>query len=209
MSRDHLHPDKPIEKHGLVLPHWKQDEVMQFVTFRLGDSLPAEKIRHWKKQKLLWEKSWPEPWTPEQQAEYHRRFTWRLEKWLDGCEGSCILQKSSNREILEAVLMFDEGTKVEHHAWVIMPNHVHLLFKPLAPVESLIQAWKSISARRIGKGSIWQQNYRDTLIRDSGHFINAVRYIRRNPAKARLVEGDFSLWESERARAVSDSSGHV
>ncbi|RYD49769.1 MAG: hypothetical protein EOP85_00985 [Verrucomicrobiaceae bacterium] len=204
MSRDHLHPDKPIDKHGFILPHWKQDEVMQFVTFRLGDSLPNEKIRHWRHQKLLWDKNNPEPWTPDQFAEYHRRFTWRLEKWLDGCEGSCLFREAQNREILEAVLMFDEGAKVEHHAWVIMPNHVHLLFKPLAPLEKLIQAWKSLSARRIGRGSIWQQNYRDTMIRDSQHFANAVRYIRRNPFKARLPVGDFTSWESERAKGVPD-----
>lgn len=182
---------------------------MQFVTFRLGDSLPAEKIRHWKQQKLLWEKTYPEPWAPERQAEYHRRFTWRLERWLDGCEGSCLLREFANRRILEAILMFDEGNKVEHHAWVIMPNHLHLLFKPLAPMEKLVQAWKSISARRIGQGPIWQQNYRDTMIRDSQHFANAVRYIRRNPAKARLPRGDFTLWESDRARAVSHNKRHV
>jgi hypothetical protein len=43
-------------------------------------------------------------------------------------------------------------------------------------------------------------NYRDTLIRDAGHFANAVRYIRRNPAK--LQQGTFTLWQSERALAI-------
>ncbi len=209
MSRDYLHPDQPIDKHGVALPHWEQDEVMQFVTFRLGDSLPKGKIQQWKHEKAVWENTWSKPWTPEQQAEYNRRFIWRLEKWLDEGAGSCLLKESPNREILEGVLKFDEGKGCEHHAWVIMPNHVHLLFKPLAPLESLIQAWKSISAKRIGKGSIWQSNYRDTLIRSSEHFVNAVRYIRRNPAKAHLREGSYSLWESGRAAAVSDRGGHV
>lgn len=98
--------------------------------------------------------------------------------------------------------MFDEGVKYQHHAWVTMPNHVHLLFKPLAPLESLIQAWKSISARRIANGPIWQPNYRDTMIRDGEHFANAVRYIRRNPVKAKLAAGDFTLWQSERALGI-------
>jgi putative transposase len=93
-----------------------------------------------------------------------------------------------------------QGEKVEHHAWVIMPNHVHLLFTPFSPLEKLIQAWKGVSARQMGQGKIWQKNYRDTLIRDGGHFANAVRYIRRNPAKLRA--GTYTLWQGPRALAV-------
>ena len=50
MSRDYLNPDAPIEKHRGPLPHWEQNEVIQFVTFRLGDSLPRDKILEWKTQ---------------------------------------------------------------------------------------------------------------------------------------------------------------
>ena len=86
--------------------------------------------------------------------------------------------------------------------WVIMPNHVHLLFQPLKPLGILLQAWKSVSAKLIGHGSIWQANYRDTLIRDGDHFANAVRYIRRNPIKAKLRADSFTLWQGERALLV-------
>ena len=63
-----------------------------------------------------------------------------------------------------------------------------------------MQAWKGISARRIGQGSIWQRNYRDTLIRDAEHFANAVRYFRRNPAK--LPAKRYTLWQSPRAASI-------
>ena len=95
-----------------------------------------------------------------------------------------------------------QGDRVEHQAWVIMPNHVHLLFTPHAPLEKLVQAWKATSARLIGKGGIWQRNYRDTLIRDAAHFANAVRYIRRTPVKAKLPESAFTLWQSPRAERL-------
>jgi REP element-mobilizing transposase RayT len=95
------------------------------------------------------------------------------------------------------------GEKVHHHAWVIMPNHVHLLFKPVVPLPKLIEAWKSVSARAIGQGPFWQRNYRDTLIRDGDHFINAVRYIRKNPVKAKLADDAFTLWQSEQPAKVS------
>jgi type I restriction enzyme R subunit len=193
-------PSKETLKHGEKLPHWQQGEVTQFVTFRLADSMPRTKLRHWQEELAAWRVHHPEPWTPEEEQEYHREFTWKLENWLDEGYGSCILAEPSNRVWMEQTLMHDHGTKTIHHTWVIMPNHVHLLFTPLAPLEKLMQSWKGISARRIGSGSIWQKNYRDTLIRDASHFANAVRYIRRNPAKLR--QGTFTLWQSERALAI-------
>jgi putative transposase len=202
MSGDFLNPDLPIRKHGQSLPNWQQGEVMQFVTFRLGDALPPAKVQHWKQQSRAWKNTWPPPWTKEQEEEYHRKFTAKLERWLDQGAGSCILRIERNRLLVENVLMRFQGERVHHHAWVIMPNHLHLLFKPIAPLDKLIQAWKSVSAKGMGHGSIWQPNYRDTMIRDGDHFANAVRYIRRNPIKAKLGQGEFTLWESERAMAV-------
>jgi putative transposase len=203
MSPDFLNPDAQIEKKcDGDLPHWSQGEVMQFVTFRLGDALPKEKVIHWRIQSEAFRMTWPPPWTPEVEAEYHRQFTMKLERWLDQGSGACWFRDSSNRKVLQEIIMHFQGDRVEHHAWVIMPNHVHLLFKPVAPIEKLVQAWKSVSAKRMGKGSIWQPNYRDTLIRDGEHFANAVRYIRNNPIKVKLRDEEFTLWQSERAMLV-------
>ena len=96
--------------------------------------------------------------------------------------------------------MHDQNTRAVHHAWVIMPNHVHLIFTAHSRLEWLMQCWKGVSARRIAQGSIWQKGYRDTMIRDAGHFANAVRYIRRNPVK--LPADRFTLWQSERALEI-------
>lgn len=194
------HPERETLKHGEKLPHWQQGEVIQFVTFRLGDSMPQARIRTWKEELAAWKQQNPEPWTEARTREYHRRFTWKLENWLDEGFGACILQYPDNLSIVAETLMRDEGSRVVHHSWVIMPNHVHLLFTPKHPLDKLLQTWKGVSARKIGKGPIWQKNYRDTLIRDSSHFSNAVRYIRRNPAKLR--QGTFTLWQSERALAI-------
>ena len=193
-------PSDETQKHGEKLPHWQQGEVIQFITFRLADSMPRTKLRQWQEELTTWKIHHPEPWTDEVEREYHQRFTWKLESWMDEGFGSCIFNDATQRQVLEATLMHDHETKAIHHTWVIMPNHVHLLFTPLAPLEKLMQSWKGISARRIGNGSIWQKNYRDTLIRDASHFANAVRYIRRNPAKLR--QGTFTLWQSERALAI-------
>jgi len=195
-----LNWSEEIRKHGGKLPHWQQGEVTQFVTFRLGDALPIAKVRVWKEARDNWKNHYPEPWTEEEEKEYHEKFTALLERWLDQGIGSCIFNELANREILEEVLMKFQGERVEHYSWVIMPNHVHLLFRPMAKLEKLMQAWKGVSARKLGLGSIWQAKYRDTMIRDGKHFSNAVRYIRHNPS--RLKPGSFTLWESERAKAV-------
>lgn len=202
MPPDFLHPDRDIEKHGQKLPHWQQGEVFQFVTFRLGDALPFSKVRRWKEQRANWLSVYPKPWDAAIEQEFHQKFTRKLEGWLDQGLGSCLLRSSENREPLIESLMRFQGEKVEHVSWVIMPNHVHLLFKPLVPLPKLIEAWKSVSARAIGRGSIWQRNYRDTMIRDIDHFINAVRYIRNNPVKAKLPDDAFTLWESELAQRI-------
>ena len=195
-----LNGSEEIDMHGVKLPHWQQGEVMQFVTFRLGDALPQAKLRIWKEERNIWKSHHPEPWSQDDEKEYHSRFTAQLERWLDQGAGSCIFRDTDKRLLLENVLMKFQGERIEHHSWIIMPNHVHLLFRPLAPLEKLIQSWKGVSARKIGFGSIWQVNYRDTMIRDVRHFSNAVRYIRRNPVKLNALY--YTLWESERAQAI-------
>jgi len=198
---DFLDEHGKILKHGSDLPHWQQGEVMQFVTFRLGDSMPETKLRQWRELKQAWLAANPPPWTPDllKEREHHSART--LERFLDEDAGSCIFVNPAVREALAETLMRDHDTRAVHHAWVIMPNHVHLLFTPVFPLDKLIQIWKGVSSRKIGRGGIWQSNFRDTLIRDWDHFASVVRYIRRNPRN--LPEGTYSLWQEERALRVT------
>lgn len=90
-----------------------------------------------------------------------------------------------------------------------MPNHVHSLFVPFEAwtLERILHSWKSYSAKEINvrihaSGSVWQKDYFDRLVRDESHFRNCVRYIRRNPIKARLRPGEFLHWESELAKGI-------
>jgi hypothetical protein len=197
---DFLDPRSEIKSHGRLLPHWQQGEVMQFITFRLKDDMPREKLLEWEQDLILWKRHHPLPWSDEVWRQYHHRFTWRLEEWLDAGSGSCLLADTTRRDILAETIMHDHGNRANHHAWVIMPNHAHLLLTPLYPIDGLLKNWKGISARRMGNGSIWQKGYRDTMIRDEKHFANVVRYIRRNPVG--LPRGSFTLWQGERALEV-------
>jgi len=102
-----------------------------------------------------------------------------------------------------------EGERVLMISFVVMPNHVHALFVQNSewPLEKLIQSWKRFTTREINKllgrtGSLWQRDYFDRLVRDEQHLANCVRYVRRNPEKARLPHDEFVLWETEVALAI-------
>jgi len=67
-------PSQPIEHLSGNLPHWRQDGVRYFVTFRLADSIPQDKLRQWQHEKDLWLKRNPPPRTAEQVSEFWRLF---------------------------------------------------------------------------------------------------------------------------------------
>tara|TARA_R110002096_G_scaffold238581_6_gene430148 strand:+ start:6658 stop:7314 length:657 start_codon:yes stop_codon:yes gene_type:complete len=200
-----------IRKHGVKLPHWQQPGACTFVTFRLADSIPREKLEIWKEEREEWLERHPKPWNADTEQTYHRQFSGQVERWLDESHGDCVLREPPVAADLAEVLGFHEPDRYLHHSWVIMPNHVHLLFT-LHPEESLedrLKNWKGISARRINQrfgrnGKLWQRDYFDRLIRDGKHFRNVARYIRRNPEKARLGEGSYRLYESELVKAMLD-----
>jgi type I restriction enzyme R subunit len=186
--------DKTIHR----LPHWQQGNVWVFVTWRLGDSLPKAKLDQWNGEREIWLKLHPEPWDEKIEAEYHERFSRQIDEWLDQGSGSCVLKDPANaKSVAEALRHFD-GERYELASFVVMPNHVHVLFRPLGDhvLADILKSWKGFTAREINKrlgkkGRLWQGEYWDRLIRNERHFSKVVEYIRENPVKARLREGEF------------------
>ena len=185
------------------LPHWQQNGATYFVTFRLADSIPSSVLDEWQHEREAWLRLHPEPWSAEIELEYHRRFSGALERRLDEGHGACLLRRPDCAEIVADTLRHFEGERVAMISFTVMPNHVHALFvqNPEWPLEKLIRSWKGFTARQINKllgrsGTFWQRDYFDRLIRDEEHFWNCVRYIRRNPAKAKLAANEFVMWES-------------
>ena len=75
-------------------------------------------------------------------------------------------------------------------AYVVMPEHVHLLLSE--PKERLlataIQALKIAVARRLGGSPFWQVRYYDFNVFTDRKRVEKMRYIHRNPVKRGLVE---------------------
>lgn len=80
------------------------------------------------------------------------------------------------------------------HAYVVMPDHLHLLIEPFTTIEKAIQLIKggfSYRAKRVldWKGDVWQPGFTEHRIRDDEDWHRHLEYIRLNPVKARLIEG--------------------
>ncbi len=123
-----------------------------------------------------------------------------------------MLRRSPARAAVGAVFRKFDRDRYWQHAWVLMPNHAHLLFsiKDGILLSDLLKAWKGTSSRAAGlvldRGrsgdTFWQKDYFDRLIRDGTHFQNCARYIQRNPEKARLSRDDYTLYLSAEMRAM-------
>ncbi len=202
-----LNPDHAIEMHANYLPHWQQGDVWIFVTWRLADSIPAERLRGWVAEKEAWLKAHPRPWDVEgrTEREFHERFSARIEAWLDAGEGSCALRDPAIRAMVQGALQHFDGERYDLGDFVIMPNHVHVLFRPRDghPLGKILHSWKSFTAKKINAalnqtGACWQEDYWDRLIRNERHFAACQRYIAQNPVKAQLRDDEFTLREPGR-----------
>ena len=85
------------------------------------------------------------------------------------------------------------------HAYVIMPDHLHLLITPSESLEKSVQLIKggfSFQAKREleWRFDIWQPGFSDHRIRDEEDWKRHLEYIRTNPIEAPLVE-DSALYE--------------
>ena len=190
------------------LPHWDQAGKTYFITFRLGDSLPAEFLRKFQAEESVWLAVHPEPWTSEEDAEYQQRFRSQIETCLDQGHGACVLRNPDCARVMAETLAHFENERTVLHAWVVMPNHVHVLATLLKDhtLPDVLQSWKGYTAKQInahlGKtGSLWQKSYYDRLIRNEEHFARVVRYIRHNPLKAKLRPGEYLSGESDHAKS--------
>ena len=195
-------PKVEIGIHGSWLPHWEQPSTLCFITFRLADSLPQEKLSGFLERRKIWLSLHPRPWDETTGAEYEAEFGGKLETWLDAGHGSCILRDSRIRGIVEDALRHFDGERYALDSFVVMPNHVHVLFAPMRghDIAGIVKSWKSFSARQInvlsgGSGTLWQKNYWDTLIRNAKHHRRTRKYIFDNdPAIARMLHKEDGVF---------------
>ena len=118
--------------------------------------------------------------------------TWR-------CKGLQTLDPEERGVVFEALKYWD-GNKWLLFAAAILPDHVHVLAKTLTnpgggffDLGEIIHSVKSYSAQKISqqrgkRGSIWQDERYDRIVRDEAEFLEKWNYIRNNPVKSGLAD---------------------
>jgi REP-associated tyrosine transposase len=199
-------PNDDVRIHCGHLPHWQQEGVMYFVTSRLADSMPQDKLRHWKDERQTWLRVHglatvaPLDTLPEKkQHEFHARFTGRWHDWLDAGYGECVLRTPEIRRLFLQRLGEHDSARHELDAWTTMPNHFHALVTPTsATLGEVVRHWKGGSAFAINRalrrtGTLWQAEPYDHIVRSAAQWRHYQRYIVENPIKAKLREGEHSV----------------
>ncbi|MBA3699032.1 MAG: transposase [Planctomycetes bacterium] len=188
--------------HRGYLPHFDAPGMWQSITYRLADALPIAVVRKLAEELGIADARAGRP-RPQGKAftdddpddERRRAYRKKVEAWLDAGQGACHLRDPSIAEIVQHNLLHHAGERYHLGAWVVMPNHVHVLIRIQEswPLDRVVHGWKSFTAKRIItalalRPPLWQGEYWDRYIRDEAHWLRAKQYIEENPVAARLVK---------------------
>jgi putative DNA methylase len=159
------------------LPHWDVVEQPLFVTFRLHGSLPANRV-----------------FPPAGIVSAGKAFV-AVDRLLDAStNGPLFLRRKEIAEMVVAALL--HGDLVLHryqlHAFVVMPNHVHVLVTPHVLATEWLGPLKGFTAHQANlilgtHGPFWQEESFDRLVRSDTQFDRIRDYIEQNPVKAGLA----------------------
>ena len=110
-----------------------------------------------------------------------------------------VFQRDAIAELFIATLFrYRDTGKFHIHAFVVMPDHVHILLTPAPDIAiercaQLIKGGFSFAVRKDLPSEIWQEGYHAHRILDEDDLRNQTFYILNNPAKKRL---DSYSWVS-------------
>ena len=200
---------KPLRIYRTNLPHWRQDGCTYFVTFRLADSIPHQILDGWQREKADWlaahgiemdqEGEWMTAYLElpgKERFRFEKIFNRKMHEYLDRSHGRCLLADPAHARTLSEKLLFFDRQRYELGDYVIMPNHVHLLICPGDgyELEKILQSIKKESSRAINneigtRGSLWQKDSYDHVVRDRKELSAFQRYIAENPEKGGMKPG--------------------
>lgn len=149
-----------------------------FLTWRLAGTLPQ-----------------PKPAFPVHDSDAGRRFVFHDRKLDQTREGPRWLENPNIAASVAGVLLYGEMVRRSYDlfAWVVMPNHVHVVLKPNEKLPEIMRWMKSATAGRANrlagrKGqAFWQREYFDRWIRTGKALASVIAYVEANPVNAGLV----------------------
>jgi putative transposase len=180
------------------LPHWVPEGANIFLTWRLAGSEPVRpeflvEPTHWadgRRQKSIVCTTFAIPDTDSGSAGE-----------LGTASGPLWLQDPRVANVVVGAIQYGESVRQFYHlhAWVVMSNHVHLIFQPVIEMSSIMRWLKGVTARRanriLGRTGMmfWQDESFDHWIRSEEELGALIFYVESNPVKAGLV-GEACQW---------------
>lgn len=200
------------------LPHWRQEGAVYFVTFRLADSIPKSVLEMWRSERTHWLVSLGI--SPNVDADelpqalkrvpaavrrsFEQEQARQLFVELDACHGACHLRNPDAASIVADALRYYDDDRLHCGDFVVMPNHVHWLVIARVghELEKILHSVKRFSARRVNQllnrqGVFWQKESFDRIVRDADEYERTREYIRANPGRAGLRDGEFYYYHAE------------
>jgi REP element-mobilizing transposase RayT len=106
--------------------------------------------------------------------------------------GPFFLRMPQVARVVQEAIVYRDGREYELHAFVVMPNHVHVLVTPTCDLPGIMQSLKRFTAREANKilgltgHAFWQDENYDRFVRNDVEFGRIVSYIEMNPVRAGL-----------------------
>ena len=161
------------------LPRWLPEGKHLFITWRLHGSLPVAVLKALREDKELLR---------------GKRFV-QFDRELDSAVfgPAWMNQPKIAMAVTDAISRVVQTGLCVAHAYVVMPNHVHLLVEPRVELKRITQTIKGASARSCNllpgrTGPFWQEESFDHWVRSATSFERIRMYIERNPVSAGLVK---------------------
>ena len=197
------------------LPHYHPNEATFFITFRLYDSISFLKLKELKsefeirKKELFYIYGTDKDYKSRLYSLQKLHFL-KYDNLLDSATyGPQWLKEDSVAEIVSNKMFEFDVLKYKLIVYCIMPNHVHLVFKPnenlkIAEtniagktkdyiVADIMRLLKGSTARDSNlllnrSGCFWHHESYDHVVRNEKELNNIIMYVFNNPVKAGLVE---------------------
>lgn len=132
-----------------------------------------------------------------------------------GLDRQTIFRDEADRDdFVQRLARLAETGQLSVYAWVLMPNHAHLLIRtrarPLSRcMRSLLTGYAGRFNRRYKRsGHLFQNRYKSIVIDEEGYFLELVRYLHLNPLRAGIV-GDLRALEFFPWTGHSVLLGHI
>ena len=102
-----------------------------------------------------------------------------------------VFQTDTNADLMINVMQSNRNKgRMQIHAFVLMPDHMHLVLTPAADVslEKAMQFLKcGYSFLLKSKLDVWERSYRERRLVDAQDFVTARQDIEQNPVRARIA----------------------